>query len=131
LTVLRIEKNHPLQVRQEFINGPIKQTGHVVEINTAFFIQRNEQGFFGRARRFDGLFVMDGALVKDSGLGGNAVFLVVMFQRQQQRQIRIAVEGILIDPGIDGAETGNETVISQVKLEARFNDCDFGAAVKL
>ena len=79
----------------------------MVEVHTAFFIQRNEQGFFWRSNRFNRLLVMDGAFPENGGFDRLLGFLVVLFQREQQRQIRVAVKSPLIDRGIDRAKTGN------------------------
>ena len=58
-------------------------------------------------------------------------FVVVVLQRQQQRQIRVAVEGALVGAEIERAEPGDEPVVGDVELLARFDDAFFRAAVDL
>ena len=53
-------------------------------------------------------FAEDGRFDRPAG------FLVVVFQREKQRQIRVAVKSPLIDRGIDGAKTGNEAVVGMI-----------------
>ena len=99
---LRVEKNHSPQIRQKVLCRTGQQSGHVFQIHPAFFIQRNEQRLFGRANRFNRLFVMDGAFAEDGGFDRHFGFLVVMFQREQQRQIRVAMKRPLIDGALMG-----------------------------
>ncbi len=54
-----------------------------------------------------------------------------MLQRQEQREIGIAVEGVLIDAGVDGTETGNKAVIGQIQLLPGFDNLALAAAVEL
>ena len=74
---------------------------------------------------------MDGALAENGGFDRHFGFLVVVFQREQQRQIRVAMKRPLIDRGIDGAKTGNKTVVGEVELFARLNDLLLTAAIEL
>ena len=43
--------------------------------------------------------MVDGAFAENGGFDRPPGFLVVMFQRKQQRQIRVAVKRALIDAG--------------------------------
>jgi len=52
---LRIQKNDPFQVGQEFLDRFVQESGHVVKVHAAVFIQGDEQCFFGRIDRLDGL----------------------------------------------------------------------------
>ena len=70
-------------------------------------------------------FAENGCLDRDIG------FLVIMFQRQEQRQIGITVESVLINAGVDGAEAGKETVVGQIKFITRLNELLLAAAVEL
>ena len=65
---LRIKKNHALQVGQKLLCRTGQQGSHVVQIHPAFFIQRNEQRFFGRANGLNRLFVVDGAFAENGRL---------------------------------------------------------------
>ena len=111
---LRMEKNHPFQVGQKIFGWTRKQRGHVFQIHPAFFIQRNEQRFFGRTDRFNRLLVVNRPFAEDGRFDRHFGFLVVVFQREQQRQIRVAVKSPLVDRDIDRAETGNEAVVGMI-----------------
>jgi len=54
-----------------------------------------------------------------------------MLQRKQQRQIRVARKRPLVDRRVEGTKTGDETVISKIKLLARLDNFRFAAAVEL
>ena len=126
-----IQKDDAFQIRQKFLNWFVKQIGHVVEVNAAALIQRDQQRLLWRANRLDRLPVMNRAFSKNCGLGRPFGFVVVIFQREQQRQIRVAVEGALVCPEIYRAEPSRKTVVSQIELLPGFDDVLLGAAVHL
>src|SRR5438046_2120772 len=75
--------------------------------------------------------MMNRAFPKNRGLLCGLSFVVVVFQRQEQRQIRIAIESALICAKIDWAEARRETVVGEVQLETRVSNMFLGAATEL
>ena len=69
---------------------------------------------------------MDRPLGEDGRLGRPFGFVVVVLQRKQQRQIRVAVEGALIGAEIQRAKPRGKPVVSDVELLARFDNMFFG-----
>ena len=80
LVRLRIQEDESLAVGQKLLQRFIEQASHVVEVNAAALVQRNEQRFLGRGDGLDGLPVMNGALVEDGGLGCAFGLVVVTLQ---------------------------------------------------
>src|SRR6266571_1198576 len=74
---------------------------------------------------------MNRPLGEDRGLGCSLRFVVVVLQRQQQRQVWIAVKGALIGTKIDRAETGDEPIVSEVELSSRLDHLFITASVEL
>src|SRR6266516_8182736 len=74
---------------------------------------------------------MNRAFPKDCGFGCSAGLVVVILQRQKQRQIRIAVEGSLVGAQVDGAEPRNKTVVSKIQLKTCVSNLFVGAVVNL
>jgi hypothetical protein len=80
----------------------------VVKVHAAVFIQGDEQCFFGGIDRLDRLLTMNRAFPKEGGFGGGAGLVVVILERQKQRQIRIAVEGSLVGGQVESFRAGRQ-----------------------
>jgi len=74
---------------------------------------------------------MNRALRENRGLGRTLRFVVLMLQREQQRQIGITIKGPLIRTKIDRTETPDKTVVGVVELMAGVEDMFLAAAVEL
>jgi len=105
LVRLRVQENNALQVRQKFLGGFANERGHVVEVHTAALVQRDQQRLLRFTDRFNRLAMMNRAFSKNRGLFCGLGFVVVVLQRQEQRQIGVAIEGALICSKIDWAES--------------------------
>ena len=74
---------------------------------------------------------MDGAFAEDGGLGRNLFFVVIVFQRQEQWQIRVTEKCPLVYRRADRAEAVDKTVIDQIELETCIRHLFLVAAVEL
>src|SRR5207248_6558774 len=87
--------------------------------------------FLGGIDGLHRLPAMNRGFPKDGGFGGGAGLVVVILERQKQRQIRIAVERSLVGAQVDGAEPGNKTVVSKIQLKTSVSNLFLGAVVNL
>ena len=131
LVCLWVAEDQPLQVGQEFFDRLVQQARHAVEVNATALIQAYEQRFLGRANGFHRLPMMNRPLREDSRLGRPLRFVVIVLQREQQRQIRVAIKGSLVGAEIYRAIAGGEPVVSGIELLARLDHAIFRAAVYL
>ena len=103
----------------------------MVEVNATVLVQGDEQRLLRRADRFNRLAMMNRSFGENGGLGRPLRLVVVVLQRKQQRQIRVAVEGALVGAKIHRTKAPDKTVVSQIELLPRFDDTFLGAAVHL
>ncbi|HWN97184.1 MAG TPA: hypothetical protein VNT99_19290 [Methylomirabilota bacterium] len=74
---------------------------------------------------------MNRAFPENRGLLRGLGFVVVVLQRQKQRQIRITIERALICAKGDRSETRRETIVGEIQLEARLGNLFLRTAVEL
>ena len=74
----------------------MEQTGQVVQVHAAPFVQGDEQGFLREIDDCQWPLLLNGPFPEDGGLGRAPGFLVVVLQGQQQRLVGIAPEGARI-----------------------------------
>src|ERR1017187_7150419 len=92
----------------------MEQMGEVVQVHAAAFVQRDEQGFLGRADLGNSPFSLDGALAEDRGLGRAPRFLIVVFQRQQERQVGVAAKSRRVGAFGNRSQAGDEAVVGLI-----------------
>ena len=82
LVRLRIQKNDPFQVGQEFLDRLVQEAGHVVELHAAVFVQGDEQRLFWGIDRLNGLAAVNRAFPKNCGFSRPLRFVVVILEGQ-------------------------------------------------
>ena len=88
-----IEEDEPAQLRQKLLHGAADQLCNVIEVDPAAFVQGNDQRLTRTRDLLDRTTPFNGPLPKDRGLGRGLIVRVVVLQRKEQGQIRIAGKG--------------------------------------
>ena len=68
---------------------------------------------------------LNGAFSKDRGLRRAFRVVVVILERTEKRQVRIAAEGATVWAVVDRTEPGDEMIVEGIKLAPCFNDFVF------
>ena len=90
--VCGLRKIMPFKSGKNSAIWPSQQRGHVVANPPGLFHSAKRATLPSASRSIDRLLVVDRAFAENGGLDRPLRFLVVVFQREQQRQIRVAVE---------------------------------------